>query len=39
VQVEHTPTLILDGNIKLESVDPENAKTVIRSILDGDGKR
>jgi protein dithiol oxidoreductase (disulfide-forming) len=39
VQVEHTPTLILDGNIKLETVDPDNLKTVIRSILDADGKR
>jgi protein dithiol oxidoreductase (disulfide-forming) len=39
VQVEHTPTLILDGNIKLETVDPDNLKIVIRSILDADGKR
>jgi len=39
VQVDHTPTLILDGNIKLETVDPDNLKTVIRSILEADGKR
>jgi thiol:disulfide interchange protein DsbA len=39
VHVEHTPTVILDGNIKVDSVDPENIKTVVRSILDGDGKR
>ena len=39
VQVDHTPTLILDGNIKLETVDPDNLKTVIRSILEGDGTR
>ena len=39
VQVDHTPTLILDGNIKLETVDPDNLKVVIRSILDSDSKR
>ena len=39
VQVDHTPTLILDGNIKLETVDPDNLKTVIRSILESDGTR
>jgi len=39
VKLEHTPTVILDGNIKVDSIDPENIKTVIRSILDADGKR
>ncbi|WP_447978006.1 DsbA family protein [Candidatus Nitrospira bockiana] len=39
VKVDHTPTVILDGNIKLESIDPDNVKTVIRSILEADAKR
>lgn len=39
VNVDHTPTVILDGNIKLDAIDPENVKTVIRSILAADGKR
>jgi protein dithiol oxidoreductase (disulfide-forming) len=39
VQVDHTPTLILDGNIKLETVDPDNLKVVIKSILEADAKQ
>ncbi len=39
VNVQQTPTLLLDGNIKVEAIDPENLKIIIHSILDGDGKR
>ena len=41
VKVQSTPTLLLDGNIKLEAeaLNPENLKTVIHSILAADGKR
>ena len=39
VNVDHTPTVILDGNIKAEAIDPENLKTIIHSILDADIKR
>lgn len=39
VNVQQTPTILLDGNIKVETIDPENLKTVIRSILDADGKK
>ena len=39
VNVQQTPTVVLDGNIKAESIDPENLKTIIQSILDADGKR
>jgi thiol:disulfide interchange protein DsbA len=39
INVQQTPTVLLDGNIKVESIDPENLKTVIQSILDADGKR
>lgn len=39
VEVKQTPTLLLDGNIKVELLAPENLITVIRSILDADGKR
>ena len=39
INVDHTPTVILDGNIKLESIDPDNVKTVIQSILAADAKR
>ncbi len=39
VDVKQTPTILLDGNIKVERIDPENLITVIRSILDADGKR
>lgn len=39
VDIKQTPTILLDGNIKVERIDPENLSTVIRSILDADGKR
>jgi protein-disulfide isomerase len=39
VNVQQTPTILLDGNIKVEAIDPENLKTVIQSILAGDGKK
>jgi thiol:disulfide interchange protein DsbA len=39
VNVQQTPTILLDGNIKVEAIDPENLKTVIHSILDRDAKR
>jgi len=38
VTVKYTPTVLLDGNIKVESVNPRNLKTVIQSILDSDSK-
>jgi thiol:disulfide interchange protein DsbA len=41
VKVEYTPTVVLDGNIKVagENLNPENLKTVIASILASDKKR
>jgi protein dithiol oxidoreductase (disulfide-forming) len=39
VNVDHTPTILLDGNIKADPIDPENLKTVIQSILAADPKR
>jgi thiol:disulfide interchange protein DsbA len=39
IKIQQTPTVLLDGNIKVEQIDPENLKLVIQSILDGDGKR
>ncbi|HYL81266.1 MAG TPA: thioredoxin domain-containing protein [Candidatus Acidoferrum sp.] len=39
VNVQQTPTLLLDGNIKVEAIDPDNLKTIIRSILEADRKR
>ena len=39
IKVQQTPTVLLDGNIKVEQIDPDNLKLVIQSILDGDGKR
>jgi thiol:disulfide interchange protein DsbA len=39
VKVQQTPTILLDGNIKVEQIDPENLKTIIRSILDADAKK
>ncbi|MGH7205788.1 MAG: DsbA family protein [Nitrospiraceae bacterium] len=41
VKVQSTPTVLLDGHIKLEAdaLNPENLKTVIHSILAADGKR
>lgn len=39
IKIQQTPTVLLDGNIKVEQIDPENLKSIIHSILDGDGKR
>ena len=39
VKLQQTPTILLDGNIKVEKIDPENLRLVIQSILDADGKR
>ncbi len=41
IKVSSTPSLLLDGNIKIDGANmtPENAITVIRSILENDGKR
>jgi thiol:disulfide interchange protein DsbA len=37
--IEGTPTIILDGNIKADSIDPENLKLLIHSILARDATR
>ena len=39
IKLQQTPTILLDGNIKVEKIDPENLKLVIHSILDADGKK
>ena len=39
IKIQQTPTVLLDGNIKVEQIDPDNLKVIIHSILDGDGKR
>jgi protein dithiol oxidoreductase (disulfide-forming) len=41
IKVQYTPTLLLDGNIKIEgdNMKTDNIITVIRSILDADAKR
>jgi thiol:disulfide interchange protein DsbA len=39
VNVQQTPTVLLDGNIKIEAIDPDNLRLVIRSILDADKKK
>ena len=39
IKLQQTPTILLDGNIKVEKVDPENLKLVIQSILDADGRK
>lgn len=39
IKVQQTPTVLLDGNIKAEAIDPENLKLIIQSILDGDKKK
>jgi thiol:disulfide interchange protein DsbA len=39
IKLQQTPTILLDGNIKVEKIDPENLKLVIQSILDADSKR
>ena len=39
IKVQSTPTVLIDGNIKAESIDPENLKLIIQSILDADTKK
>ena len=39
IKLQQTPTILLDGNIKVEKIEPENLKLVIQSILDADGKQ
>ena len=39
IKVQSTPTLLIDGNIKAESIDPENLKLIIQSILDADAMK
>ena len=39
IKVQFTPTVLIDGNIKAESIDPENLKLIIQSILDADAKK
>jgi thiol:disulfide interchange protein DsbA len=39
IKLQQTPTILLDGNIKVEKIDPENLKLVIQSILAADGKK
>ena len=39
IKVQYTPTVLIDGNIKAESNDPENLKLIIQSILDAEGKK
>ena len=36
IEVSHTPTIVLDGNIRIANLTYENLKTVIQSILDQD---
>jgi protein dithiol oxidoreductase (disulfide-forming) len=39
VNIQQTPTIVLDGNIKVETLSPDNLKTLIQSILEADKKR
>jgi thiol:disulfide interchange protein DsbA len=39
IKLQQTPTILLDGNIKVEKIDPDNLKLVIQSILDADSKK
>ena len=41
IQLTSTPSILLDGNIKVDGTNmtPENVITVIKSILDADGKK
>ena len=38
IKVTHTPTVVLDGNIRISNLNFDNLKVVIQSILDQDGK-
>src|SRR6478752_6410470 len=39
IKLQQTPTILLDGNIKVDKIDPDNLRLVIQSILDADGKK
>ena len=39
IKVQSTPTVLIDGNIKAETIDPENLKLIIQSILDADKRK
>lgn len=39
IKVQQTPTVLIDGNIKAETIDPDNLKLIIQSILDADKKK
>lgn len=39
IKVQQTPTILLDGHIKVDTIDPENLKTIIHSILAADAKK
>jgi len=39
IKLQQTPTILLDGNIKVEKIDPDNLKLLIHSILDADSKK
>lgn len=41
IKVSSTPSLLLDGNIKVDGANmvPENVVTIIRSILEADAKK
>lgn len=41
IQVSSTPSILIDGNIKVDGVNmtPENVVTIIRSILENDSKK
>lgn len=41
IKVSSTPSLLLDGNIKVDGVNmtPENVITIVRSILEADAKK
>jgi len=38
IKVTHTPTVVLDGNIRIKNLNFDNLKIVIQSILDQDNK-
>lgn len=38
IEVSHTPTVVLDGNIRIANLTFDNLKTIIQSILDQDKK-
>ncbi len=38
IKVTHTPTVVLDGNIRIKNLNFDNLKVVIQSILDRDRK-